>query len=69
MSHLIKNNTEYTIEIIIPSWANRSGSDVQILIERSMAHDVSKYSDSATISNLPRIRDLVIRGMIEEVII
>jgi len=64
--HILKNISESTLEIVIPAWANSTGHDYQVLIERSRAFELSKVV-TAEYRNLPRIRDLVARGLLEEV--
>lgn len=64
--HILKNISECTIEIVIPAWATTVGSDMQILIERSRSFDLSRVV-SPEFRDMPRIRNLVARGLLQEV--
>lgn len=65
--HIVQNISESTIELVIPSWANNTGHDMQVLIERSRSFALSDVVPEQH-RNLPRIRDLVARGLVQEVL-
>ena len=67
--YYICNRADGTIEVVLPAHYTTSGYDVQLLIKKSCAAEVSKIlKDPSSVGKIPRILNLVNKNLAEVVI-